>query len=96
MDRSRVQSRSLLCGVGFGLSWLILDGKIAEFLMSRLLVMLVGAWLVLGAISGCGPELNEEDLGEVQTEASQLPGAGEEYVLPEPNIPEEDLAAPEH
>ena len=60
--------------------------------MSRLLVMLVGAWLVLGTISGCGPELNEEDLGEVQTDARQLPGADEEYVLPEPNYPTDDLA----
>ncbi len=61
--------------------------------MSRLLVLLAGAWLVLGTVSGCGPELNEEDLGEVQTEAGELPGAGEEYVLPEPNIPEEERAA---
>lgn len=64
--------------------------------MSRLLVMLVGAWLLLGTISGCGPGLNEEDLGEVQTEAHQLPGADEEYVLPEPNFPEDEADPHEH
>lgn len=34
--------------------------------------------------AGCGPELKREDLGEIQTEAGQLPGAGEKYPLPEP------------
>ena len=63
--------------------------------MSRLLVVL-GVWLVLGTISGCGPRLNEEDLGEVQTEVNQLPGAGEEYVLPEFKASEEDHTGHDH
>ncbi len=59
--------------------------------MSRMLVILLGAWLIVGTtISGCGPQLSDEDLGEVQTEASQLPGADEEQVLPEPHFAEEE------
>jgi hypothetical protein len=59
--------------------------------MSRMLVIVLGASLIAGTtISGCGPRLTDEDLGEVQTKASELPGAGEEYELPEPHFTEED------
>lgn len=60
--------------------------------MSRMLVIVLGAWLILGTtISGCGPRLADEELGEIQTDADQLPGVDEEYVLPEPNITDEGL-----
>ncbi len=52
----------------------------------RLLVIILGAWLVAVAatLPGCSAGLAEEDLGEVLTETGQLPGAGEKYPLPEP------------
>jgi len=60
--------------------------------MSRLLVVLMFGCLVLGTVSGCGPELSEEELGEVQTSAGELPGAGEKYQLPEADFPQKDDA----
>ena len=48
----------------------------------------VTGWLILivlaAATVGCGPELKREDLGEIQENAAQLPGAGEPYPLPKP------------
>jgi hypothetical protein len=43
------------------------------------------------AVAGCGPRLSKEDLGELQTEAADLPGAGEEYELPEPHFEAEGV-----
>ena len=50
--------------------------------MSRMLAILMGGCLVVGSVSGCGPRLTDEELGEVQTKAQDLPGAGEGYLLP--------------
>ncbi len=62
--------------------------------MSRMLVILLGAWLIVGTtVSGCGPQLTDEDLGEVQTRVSQLPGADEEPTLPEAHFSQEDPLA---
>jgi hypothetical protein len=36
------------------------------------------------ATAGCGPELNQENLGQIQTTVEQLPGFGEPYPLPKP------------
>ena len=38
----------------------------------------------MSAMTGCSRSLTEKDLGEIQTEASRLPGADEKYALPEP------------
>ena len=58
--------------------------------MSRLMAVLMGICLALGTVSGCGPKLNDEDLGELQTRAEELPGAGEKYPLPEPVLSEDE------
>ncbi len=63
--------------------------------MRRMLVFVLGVGLiVVGAgLSGCGPRLSDEDLGELQTDGSQLPGADEDYELPELKVPEEEESA---
>ncbi len=59
---------------------------------SRILLILLGAWMLAAttAMTGCSRRLTEKDLGEIQTEASQLPGTGEKYALPEPYFSKEE------
>lgn len=59
--------------------------------MSRMLVIVLGVCLGLGAVSGCGgPQVSDDDLGEVQTDVRELPGAGEKYPLPSLKEPQKD------
>lgn len=51
--------------------------------MRRVVYGLILLALVASA-AGCGPELKQEDLGEIQTQAAQLPGVEEKYALPKP------------
>jgi hypothetical protein len=64
----------------------------AEFVMRRMLVFVLGVWLIVVGTSlpGCGPSLTDQDLGELQTKDSKLPGADEKYELPEPTASEEE------
>ncbi|MHB8900960.1 MAG: hypothetical protein ACYC6Y_19610 [Thermoguttaceae bacterium] len=75
-------------------------GKVFEGLSlmskSRLLVFILGGWLISGALAttGCSPRLTEEDLGQLQTQPSQLPGSGQKYDLPEPDSSKNEMGSP--
>ncbi|NLS98182.1 MAG: hypothetical protein GXX96_39130 [Planctomycetaceae bacterium] len=65
--------------------------------MRRMLALVLAVCSIGGpALVGCGPELTEEDLGEVQTEASQLPAAGEPYDMPEGQFPADSESDADH
>lgn len=52
------------------------------------LFLLIAAMMAL--LPGCGPAISKGDLGEVQTKASDLPGAGKAYDLPKPQYESQD------
>jgi hypothetical protein len=59
------------------------------------LALLLGVFLTLPLLSGCGPALSEEDLGTVVFDVPEVPGADEPYPFPdsdaepEPDSPDE-------
>ena len=58
--------------------------------MSRMLVIVLGVCLGLAAVSGCGHQLSDKDLGEIQTDAGELPGSDWQYSLPKFKEPQKD------
>lgn len=63
--------------------------------MARMLVIVLGVCLGLATVSGCEPQLSDQDLGEIQTDAGELPGADWQYSLPKFKEPQEDTDAEE-
>jgi len=57
--------------------------------MRSFLGLLVGIALLIPAMSGCGPNLSEDELGTVIYDAGQLPGADKQYELPPAKAPAE-------
>ncbi len=53
------------------------------------------AWAVLGLTTGCGPEVPEEELGQVEFRVPDLPGAEEPFALPPEVIAAKERAAGE-
>lgn len=63
--------------------------------MSRMLVIVLGVCLGLVAVSGCEHQLSDKDLGEIQTDARELPGADWQYSLPKFKESQKDTDAEE-
>ena len=63
--------------------------------MRALLGLLFAVVLTLTGLSGCGPAVPEEELGEVVFEVPELPGADEPFPYPDADEPPEPGSAAE-
>ncbi len=55
--------------------------------------LLTGAWLACCA-AGCGPEVNDDELGTIVDDPQAWPGVGQPYEIPQLPKPAPPAAAP--